>query len=153
MAYEATIETVGAEPMAAVASRVPQDGLADAIRASLDKVYAILRAGDYGPLGCNAVYYAPQPAPGPMDVKIGVRLQRPFAATGEVAPAETPAGEVSHIVYYGEYWKMRPAHEAAKAAARAQGRRITGASWEVYGDWSDDWSKVRTDIYYLLEPR
>ncbi len=45
------------------------------------------------------------------------------------------------------------AYEATIAGACAQGGRITGASWEVYGDWSEDWSKVRTDIFYLLEPR
>jgi effector-binding domain-containing protein len=151
MGLEVTIEQVAAEPMAAVAARTAPDDLAVAIRTGLDKVYAVLRAGDYGPLGCNAVYYAPGGPP--FDVRIGVRLTAPFSAVGEVIAAKTPAGEVAHAVYFGEYWKMRPAHEAAKAFAAENGRRITGASWEVYGDWSDDWSKVRTDIYYLLQEK
>jgi effector-binding domain-containing protein len=150
---EVGIETVAAKPMAAVATVAPRVMLADAIRGELDKVYAVLRAGDYGQLGCNTVFYAKGTTPAAMDLKIGVRLAAPFAGAGEVQAAETPAGEVAHAVYFGDYSQMWPAHEAAKAAAVEAGRRITGDSWEVYGDWSDDWSKVRTDIYWLLEAK
>jgi effector-binding domain-containing protein len=146
---QVSIETVAAEPMAAVAARTDFAGLPKAIRGGLDKVYAVLKAGDYGPLGCNTVYYAPgMPM---MDLLIGVRLSRPFdGADVEVKAAETPAGEVVHAIYFGDYGKMKPAHDAAHAEAARLGRRITGASWEVYGDWSDDPEKLRTDIYYLL---
>jgi effector-binding domain-containing protein len=148
---QVSIETVTAQPMAAVAARTDFAGLPNAIRSGLDKVYAVLRAGDYGPLGCNTVHYAPgMPM---MDLLIGVRLTRPFGAPeGEVVPAETPAGEAVHAVYFGDYGKMKPAHDAARAEAARLGRPITGASWEVYGDWSDDPEKLRTDIYYLLKP-
>ncbi|HEY3697268.1 hypothetical protein [Phenylobacterium sp.] len=55
MAYEATIERMAAEPMAAVSARVAPDDLADAIRTPLDKVYPVLRAGDHGVLGWSKV--------------------------------------------------------------------------------------------------
>jgi effector-binding domain-containing protein len=153
VAYEAVIETVPAEPMAAVAARSTQAMLAKVIPASLDKVWAFLRADDFGALGCNTVYYAPMRRGAEFDLLIGVRLAAPFAPRGEVRPAETPAGEVSHVAYFGEYSKMHAAHQAAQDWAGAHGRALTGASWEVYGDWSDDWAKVRTDIYYQLEPQ
>ena len=150
---EIGIEVVPAEPMAAVATVVPRNGLADAIRGSLDKVYALLRARDYGKLGCNTVFYAKGTTPAAMDLKIGVRLDAPFTDDGEVRLAETPAGDVVHAVYFGNYNQIMTAHETAKAAAAKAGRQITGDSWEVYGDWFDDWSKVRTDIYWLLEAK
>jgi effector-binding domain-containing protein len=148
---EVRMETVAAEPMAAVAARSEFAGLPKAISEGLDKVYAVLRAGDHGPLGCNTVYYGPAPSGVMMDLKIGVRLSQPFAGSGaEVLAAETPAGDVAHAVYFGDYGQMHPAHLAAKAEAQRQGRHITGESWEVYGDWSDDPAKLRTDIFYRL---
>jgi len=33
---------------------------------------------------------------------------------------------------------------------RSQGHRLSGTRWEVYGHWTDDPSKLRTDVYYLL---
>jgi effector-binding domain-containing protein len=151
---EVRIETVAAEPMAAVAARAEFAGLSKAITAGLDKVYAVLRAGDHGPLGCNTVHYGPMPSGVIMDLLIGVRLSAPFAGSdAEVIATETPAGEVVHAIYFGDYGQMHPAHLAAKAEAKDQGRRITGESWEVYGDWSDDPAKLRTDIFYRLQAR
>ncbi|WP_293903968.1 hypothetical protein [Phenylobacterium sp.] len=151
MAYEVTLETVGAVPMAAVAARAQFGELPRVIPASLDKVYAVLRAGEPGPLGCNTVLYRPGVDGRTMDLRVGVRLDRPFAGVGEVILAETPAGEAAHVVYLGDYGKMRPAHQAAQDWARQQGRGLTGVSWEVYGDWSEDPTELRTDIYYQLE--
>ncbi|HEX3888855.1 MAG TPA: hypothetical protein VHW05_15280 [Phenylobacterium sp.] len=146
---QVSIETVAAQPMAAIAARTDFAGLPQTITGGLDKVYAVLRAGDYGPLGCNTVYYAPgMPM---MNLLVGVRLDAPFPGpVGEVVAAETPAGEAVHAVYFGDYGKMKPAHDAVHAEAARLGRPITGASWEVYGDWSDNPEKLRTDIYYLL---
>lgn len=151
MAYEAILERVEACPMAALSARARQDQLSRVIPTALDGVYAALRTGDYGPLGCNVVLYAPGEDGATMALTIGVRLERPFPGVGKVANAETPAGEAVHVVYWGEYSRMHPAHQAAQAGAGALGRRLTGASWEVYGDWSADPAKLRTDIYYQVE--
>jgi len=153
MAYEATIQRVAAEPMAAVAARSTQPMLSKVIPASLDKVWAFLRDDDFGKLGCNTVYYAPLMRGAEFDLLVGVRVGVPFAPRGEIVVAETPAGDVSHVVYFGDYSGMHPAHKAAQDAAAANCRKLTGASWEVYGDWFADWSKVRTDIFYQLEPQ
>ena len=150
MAYEVAFETVEAAPMAGVITTVARPELADAIRAGLDKVWPVLRAGDYGKPGCNVVLYHPA-RDERLALCIGVRLDAPFpTSVGEVRPCETPAGEVAHVVYFGDYSKMLPAHQAAQETALKSGRGLTGASWEVYGDWFDDWAKVRTDIYYQL---
>lgn len=58
--------------------------------------------------------------------------------------------EAVGAVYFGDYGKMHPAHGAAKAEATRHGRLITGASWEIYDDWSDGAQTLRTDIYHLL---
>jgi effector-binding domain-containing protein len=150
-----TLDAVEAHPMAAVAARADFAGLPKAIMGSLDKVYEVLRAGDYGPRGCNTVYYAPMPNGGSVfDILSGVRLTRPFPGPiGEVVAAETPAGEAAHAIYFGDYSRMHPAHLAAQGAAREAGRQLTGDSWEVYGDWSNNPDELRTDIYYLLKAK
>ena len=150
MAYEVTLERVAAEPMAAVAAQATQAQLSRVIPNALDAVYAALRTGNYGKLGCNTVLYGPGEN-GAMDLRIGVRLDRPFMGVGKVTGCETPAGEAVHVVYLGEYSKMHPAHQAAQRAAVAMGRKLTGASWEVYGDFTSDVSKLRTDIFYGVE--
>lgn len=150
MDYAPVIEQVAAVPMAAVKARASQPQLPRVIPTALDAVYAALRTGDYGPLGHYVVLYENW-VDGVMDVHVGVALERPFPGVGKVIDAETPAGEAIHVVHFGEYSKMQPAHAAAQQAARDQGRRLTGASWEVYGDFTADMSKLRTEIYYQVE--
>ncbi len=148
------IETVPAEPMAAVAAKTEFAGLPEVIRWGLDAVFEALVGGDYGERGAATVWYGPMPNTTVMDLRIGVRLSTPFPGpVTEVAAFETPAGEVAHAVYYGPYNQMMMAHEAAKAAARAAGRQITGESWEVYGDWNEDPDQLRTDVYWLLKAK
>ena len=149
-----TIETVAAEPMAAVEVKTEFAGLPDAIRQGLDAVFEVLVPGDYGPRGAATVYYGPMTNTTVMDLRIGVRLETPFLGpVTEVAAFETPAGEVAHAVYFGPYNQMMQGHQAAKAAAQAAGRQLTGASWEVYGDWSENPDELRTDLFWLLKAK
>lgn len=64
--------------------------------------------------------------------------------------AWTPGGTAVTTVHMGPYDQMKPAHEAIHKWARENGRQFAGSSWEVYGHWSEDPAKLRTDIYYLL---
>lgn len=45
---------------------------------------------------------------------------------------------------------MQPAYDVLEDWSRRSGRSFAGVSWEVYGHWSHDPSKRRTDIYFLL---
>jgi len=45
------------------------------------------------------------------------------------------------------------AHEAFHAWSRTTGRDFAGWSWEIYGDPSDDPSKLETSVIYLLAKR
>lgn len=63
---------------------------------------------------------------------------------------ETPAGEAATAKHIGPYHQLRAAHEAIHAWRSAQDRRFAGKSWEVYGDWNADETKLETDVFYLL---
>jgi effector-binding domain-containing protein len=50
----------------------------------------------------------------------------------------------------GPYDRMKEAHDAIHAWRQANNRTFAGNSWEIYGDPSDDPSKLETTIMYLL---
>ncbi len=59
---------------------------------------------------------------------------------------------MASTVHTGPYDGLRGAHDAIHAWCAANHRRISNASWEIYGDWTDDPSKLETTIRYLLFP-
>ena len=85
-----------------------------------------------------------------MDVDFGVEVTRGFAPAGEVSETRTPAGEAAVAVHRGAYDQLHRTHEAIHQWAAAHDRTFAGTSWEIYGDWSDDASKLETMIVYLL---
>lgn len=85
-----------------------------------------------------------------MDVDFGVEVVRSFDASGEVFSTEVPSGKVATALHVGPYERMGEAHDAIHAWAAANHRTFAGKSWEIYGDWTDDASKLETRIEYLL---
>jgi effector-binding domain-containing protein len=91
---------------------------------------------------------------GSIRLEVGVELLGPFLDDGEVVQSATPAGTVASITHLGPYDGLSAAHEAVRRACAAQGRRLAGPSWEIYGHWQREWdtdpSAIRTDVCYLL---
>jgi len=93
--------------------------------------------------GLNVVFYPGSGVDGKFEIGCGVQLESGGNAT-------TPAGWVATTVHFGPYDQMKPAHQAIHRWARENDYRLAGPSWEVYGHWTDDLTKLRTDIFYLL---
>jgi effector-binding domain-containing protein len=108
------------------------------IRALFDEFYA----GFKGKGGLNIVLY-PGAVSGEFEIECGVEVE-------SGGNSSTPAGMVATTVYLGPYHQMNPAHKAIHQWVRENGHKLAGPSWEVYGHWSDDPAKLRTDIFYLL---
>jgi effector-binding domain-containing protein len=87
----------------------------------------------------------------PMDADFGVEVSRAFESAGEVYATETPAAMAAVAVQLGAYDRMKETHDAIHAWREANNRALAGKSWEIYGDWSDDPSKLETTIMYLLK--
>ena len=85
-----------------------------------------------------------------MDVDFGVEVTGPFEGDGEVIFTRTPAGEVASTLHVGPYEGLADAYDAVHAWRFANGRAFAGASWEIYGDWTDDPGKLEVRIVYLL---
>ncbi len=119
---------------------------------ALDRVWAFL-SNNKGLRsdGHNVFLYqhVDQPEVG-MPIDFGVEVTRRFDPEGEVRCVETPAGEAAVVVHRGDYGGLPRAHAALHAWCAASGRKIGGYSLEVYGDWTDDPSKLETTIQYVL---
>jgi effector-binding domain-containing protein len=78
-----------------------------------------------------------------MNVDFGVEVARSFETSGEVY-------EVATAVHIGGYDRLSETHGAIRAWTQAHQRVLAGRSWEIYGDWSDDPSRLETTVAYLL---
>jgi effector-binding domain-containing protein len=152
MSHTIIIETLPAQPIAAVRRRVPIGEIAGAWKPALDQVWAFLgRNPTLRAEGHNVfLYHHPALREEPMDIDFGVQVIRPFPSEGDVISTETPAGEVATTVHVGPYDELAAAHNAIHAWRAASNRELGGCSWEIYGDWSDDPAKLETRIMYLL---
>ena len=153
MDYTIAVETVQPRILAAARRRVTSVQVPTAFRAPLDAVWTYL--GNHPGLrtdGCNVFLYhhtAGHPVTG-MDVDFGVEVTRRFAPEGDITCVETPGGRAAVVVHRGSYSRIGAAHGALQRWCNDNGHRIGPCSWEIYGDWSDDESKLVTTIVYAL---
>jgi len=148
--YSVSVRRAAPRAIAAVPARLPVARVPALFKSYLDQVYAAARGGAISLDGQNIFVYRDAGEAGVADIEFGVGVTKPFDAVGPVRPSELPVGEVATTTHWRDY-KLGGAHEAVIAWCWEHGRALTGTRWEVYGHWSDDASKVRTDVYYLLE--
>jgi effector-binding domain-containing protein len=139
--------------LAAVRRHVAIAGLGTAWKPALDQVWKFLRTQPgLRTDGHNVfLYHHPARRDQPMDIDFGVEVSRGFETAGEVYARESPAGQVAVAIHLGAYDRMKETHDTIHAWAVANNRAFAGKSWEIYGDWSDDPSKLETTIVYLLK--
>jgi effector-binding domain-containing protein len=53
-------------------------------------------------------------------------------------------------VHVGPYHQLGDASSALHEFCKTHDHPIAGPTWEVYGDWNDDPSKLRTDVFVLV---
>ena len=153
MVAEVSVRRVPARKLAAVRRRVRIREIGSAWQPAVDEVWAFLRSHPgLRTDGHNIfLYHHPSRRDAPMEVEFGVEVTRSFEPAGDVHPAETPAGEVAIAVHVGGYERLKETHDLIHAWAAANHRSFAGTSWEIYGDWSDDPSKLETTVAYLLD--
>jgi effector-binding domain-containing protein len=116
---------------------------------TLDKVYEAVKAGHVRQSGQNVMVYRPRDSR-LVDIECGVETPARFEPIGEVVYSETPSGLAVSTAHIGPYQQLGMSHNAVIEWSRQNGRRLTGTCWEIYGDWNEDPSKLRTDIFHLV---
>jgi effector-binding domain-containing protein len=151
MTYDVVVERVQPQLIAAVRAHVPLAGIAQAWKPALDQVWAFLKDNPDLPRAHNLfLYHHPARRDDPMEIDFGVQVARHFKHSGNVRCVETPAGEVARTLHVGPIDGLKAAHDAVHAWCAANGRNMADASWETYGDWTEDFAKFEVTIRYLL---
>jgi effector-binding domain-containing protein len=140
----------GPRVLAAAQTETTQQRLSADIVRLLDMVWPVLHEQGVR-TGHNVVVYYPGDG-GALRIVVGVEVFTGFAGHREVQRVATPAGEVATTAHYGDYSGLGQAYAALDRWCADNGRRPAGVNGEVYGDWDDHPAKVRTDVYFLLEP-
>ena len=103
-------------------------------RPLLDEVWAFLRATPgLRTEGHNVMLYRHKVPGIELSVEIGVQVTGPFEPSGRVVPSILPAAEAA-TARARNTADIGAAHAAVRAWCAAQGRALTGVSWEIYGD-------------------
>jgi effector-binding domain-containing protein len=121
--------------------------LKQAIKKTFDRLYApgALQPGH----GHNFILYSSWTREG-VTLLVGVLDRQPGGADADLKPAHIPGGRVITALHFGDYGQMGPVYDALYSAVKAKGLKQINRSLEIYGDWSDDPAKVRTDIYIYI---
>jgi effector-binding domain-containing protein len=146
MVDEVTVVAVAARPTAVVPATTTWPEFPALWRQLLDEVWDCLRAGGIT-RGCRNIMLYHDDVP---NVEVGVMLDRPCPLTGRVVASTLPAGTAAMTVHRGPFTGLGAAHDAVHAWCAANGQRLTGTRWEIYGPHNDDPAQQWTEVYWLL---
>jgi effector-binding domain-containing protein len=151
MRYE--IELKHSEPTctAVVRSRVRPEELPRFVPAACGEVWSFIRSAGLSRPGRHLGLYLDAQG----SVEVGAEVSEPFAGNDRVHCSQLPAGRVVTATHFGPYARLSEAHAAIRAWCAEHGLRWSVVCWEIYGHWEESWntdpSKIRTDVFYLLD--
>jgi effector-binding domain-containing protein len=149
------IELKQSEPTytAVIRSRVRKEELSQFVPAACGEVWSFFRSAGLPKPGCHVALYL---GDGQGSVEVGAEVREQFAGNDRIQCSRLPAGRVATTVHFGPYARLCEAHAAIREWCAQHGQRLSNISWEIYGHWQESWnadpSKIRTDVFYLLEP-
>ena len=150
MPYDVALRDESPRSLAVLRERMPPSEIPNRVLPLLTRTYAALKSANIKHDGQNVFVYRPAPD-GLVDVDAGVGVAGSFAPTDHLLHVHTPGGVTATVTHWRDY-KLAGAHGAIRTWFAENSRQMAGVSWEVYGHWSDDPAKVRTDIFYLVKP-
>jgi effector-binding domain-containing protein len=151
MAYDVRIEHTAECPTAVVKANTTLREFPTLWRPLLDEVWAFLaRNRGLRSDGHNVMLYR-NGLPGiQLAVEVGVQVTKSFQPAGHVVPSTLPAAEAATTAHTGPVAEIGVAHDAVRAWCSAQGRELTGVSWEIYGDPDPKTGHFDVAVYWEL---
>jgi effector-binding domain-containing protein len=147
------IELTNSEALltAVVRERVRPSELSRFVPAACGEVWSFVRsAGRPKPGRHIALYLDAQGS-----IEVGAEVSELFVGNDRVHCSQLPSGRVATTVHFGPYQRLSEAHAKIRQWCAEHGHRLTGVSWEIYEHWDESWSanpsKIRTDVFYLLQ--
>lgn len=149
---ETSIQIARVEPLLAAVVRksVPLALMAQAQREARDALEAALKAADVARVRRALTVWRP-PLDGFIDYAPGVFVPYAFDTAGAVSFLTLPEGRAAHLTMRGPYDGLPSAWRRLFGACEAQGLKLAGLNWEIYGDPETPSATVETELYALLE--
>lgn len=151
MRYDITLTNAEATHTAIVRSRVAPQELSKFVPAACGEVWSFIRSARLPRPGRHIALYLDTRGA----VEVGAEVSEPFVGNDRIHCSELPAGRVATTTHFGPYARLAEAHAAIRQWCTEHGHRHSPISWEIYGHWDESWntdpSKIRTDIFYLLQ--
>ena len=133
MTVEVTAKTVEPTPTAVVAAATTWAEFPGMWLPMLDEVWSFLRGGAPEGLyqhGHNIMLYKDDVP----NIEVGVQVNGSFAPAGRVVASVLPGGLVAIATHTGPIAKIGDTHQAVREWSKANGYRLAGPRWEIYGD-------------------
>ncbi len=151
MAYDVTIERTTECPTAVVKANTTWREFRTLWPRLLDDVWAFLGATPgLRAEGHNIMLYRNSLPDLEVAVEVGVQVTKSFEAAGRVVPSTLPAGEAATTVHTGTPSEIGAAHDAVRAWCSGRRRKLTGVSWEIYGDPDPQTGHFDVAVYWQL---
>jgi len=147
--YDVLLAQLDSVALAVVRRQVTRPELSAAVRDGCGRAFAFARRHNLKAGRNVAVYWD-----GSIRLDAGVEMPEMFAEEGDIVRSATPAGLTAFVSHVGPYDRLGAAHAAICDWCAAQGRRLAGPNWEIYGHWQSEWnadpSRIHTDVYYQV---
>jgi effector-binding domain-containing protein len=149
MTVQVTVKTVQPTPTAVVAAATTWAEFPRMWGPMLDQVWSFLRGGAPDGLykqGHNIMFYKDDVP----NVEVGVQVSSSFAPAGPVVASTIPGGLVATTTHTGPIAKIGDTHQAVREWSTANGYRLAGRRWEIYGDPDPSTGDFDVDVYWSL---
>jgi effector-binding domain-containing protein len=150
MRCDVQVMQVGPQPIAVVRRRASSEQFATVVPEACGDVWKFIRSAQIERPGRNIAVYLDCEGE-KINIEVGVEVTHSFTGDGEVVCSATPAGTVATTVHMGPYDRLGDAHAVIREWCDDHHHKTSGPQWEIYGHWNDDPSKLRTDVFYLLD--
>jgi effector-binding domain-containing protein len=146
---DVTVRTVEPTPTAVVAVETTWAEFPKIWGPMLDKVWGFLRGDAPEGLykhGHNVMLYKDDVP----SVEVGVQVSGAFDPVGDVVASALPGGLVATATHAGPIAEIGDTHQAVCEWSNANGYRLTGPRWEVYGDPDPSTGHFDVDVFWSL---
>ena len=149
MTVEVTARTLEPTPTAVVATATTWAEFPDVWRPMLDEVWSFLRGDAPEGLyqyGHNIMLYKDDVP----NVEVGVQVNGTFVAAGQVVASTLPGGLAATATHTGPIASIGDTHRAVCEWSKANGYRLAGPRWEIYGDPDPSTGGFEVDVFWSL---
>ncbi|HTE46092.1 MAG TPA: GyrI-like domain-containing protein [Gemmatimonadaceae bacterium] len=147
--YSVRLQDLPSIPLAVVRRRVTAAELSKVVPECCGLVWNALKAQGVKAGHNVAIYWN-----GDIRLEVGVELKGPFEEQHAVVRSATPAGPAAFVTHFGPYGNLGAAHQAVRTWCEANGHRLAGPNWEIYGHWEEKWNSdptlITTDVFYQI---